>query len=62
MPEAALLAAIRAAGFAADYLPLEKALFAARAWALQEHGVVCIAGSLVLAGEVLRMREQPAKA
>ncbi len=54
MPEADLRAAIRAAGLAADYLPLEAARAAARAWAVQEHGVVCLAGSLVLAGEVLR--------
>jgi dihydrofolate synthase/folylpolyglutamate synthase len=62
MPQADLLAAIRRAGFQADYLPLDKALAAARAWATQEHGVLCIAGSLVLAGEVLRQRELDRKA
>jgi dihydrofolate synthase/folylpolyglutamate synthase len=62
MPQADLLAAIRSAGQQADYLPLEKALAAARAWAAQEHGVLCIAGSLVLAGEVLRQRELAGKA
>lgn len=61
MPQADLLAASRAAGHPADYLPLEKALAAARAWAAQEHGVLCIAGSLVLAGEVLRQRELEGK-
>jgi dihydrofolate synthase/folylpolyglutamate synthase len=61
MPQADLLAASRAAGHPADYLPLEKALAAARAWAAQEHGVLCIAGSLVLAGEVLRQRELDGK-
>lgn len=62
MPQADLLAAIRRAGFQAEYLPLDKALAAARAWAAQEHGVLCIAGSLVLAGEVLRQRELVGKA
>jgi dihydrofolate synthase/folylpolyglutamate synthase len=62
MPEADLRTAIRSAGLAADYLPLDAALAAARAWATQEHGIVCIAGSLVLAGEVLRLRELNAKA
>ena len=61
MPQADLLAASRAAGHPADYLPLEKALATARAWAAQEHGVLCLAGSLVLAGEVLRQRELAAK-
>ena len=56
MPQADLLAAIRATGLQADYLPLADALTAARAWAMQEHGVLCIAGSLVLAGEILRQR------
>ena len=57
MPQGDLLAAIRSAGLQADYLQLESALATARTWALREHGIVCIAGSLVLAGEVLRQRE-----
>ena len=57
MPQADLLAAIRTAGFQADYQPLEKVLAVARAWAVQAHGIICIAGSLVLAGEILRQRE-----
>ena len=61
MPQADLLAAIRRAGFRAEYLPLEKAMAAARVWAVQEHGVLCIAGSLVLAGDVLRQRELEGK-
>jgi dihydrofolate synthase / folylpolyglutamate synthase len=56
-----LLAAIRTAGLQGEYLPLASALTAARAWALKERGVVCIAGSLVLAGEVLRQRERAAQ-
>jgi len=48
-----LLAAARGAGLAADYLPLDAALDAARAWAAADGGLVCIAGSLVLAGAVL---------
>ena len=56
MPQTDLLAAIHAADLQADYLQLESALAAARAWALRERGIVCIAGSLVLAGEVLRRR------
>ena len=62
MAQENLLAAIHAAGLTADYLPLENALAAARTWAVQEHGLVCIAGSLVLAGEVLRQRERDGKA
>ncbi len=61
MPQADLLAAIHNAGQQAEYLPLEKALAAARAWATQEHGILCLAGSLVLAGEILRQREAPEK-
>ncbi|MCX6997461.1 MAG: bifunctional folylpolyglutamate synthase/dihydrofolate synthase [Kiritimatiellaeota bacterium] len=53
MPREQLLADARSAGLAADYAPLNQALAAARAWALDNDGIVCIAGSLVLAGEVL---------
>ena len=53
MPQEQLLADARSTGLAADYLPLDHALAAARAWALGDNGIVCIAGSLVLAGEVL---------
>ncbi len=44
----------------ASELPV--ALDAARKWAKAEDGVVCIAGSLYLAGEVLALREQLAGA
>lgn len=54
MPAAQLRAAIETAGLKADFQSLENALAAARAWAVQNQGLVCIAGSLVLAGEVLR--------
>ena len=53
MPREQLLGSARSAGLDADYLPLDQALAAARAWALANDGVVCIAGSLVLAGAVL---------
>jgi dihydrofolate synthase/folylpolyglutamate synthase len=56
MPEAQLRAALASAGLAADFQPLENALAAARAWATQNQGIICLAGSLVLAGEVLRQR------
>jgi len=50
----ALLA--RGEGWIAGTADLATALMQAKEWALSEDGVVCIAGSLFLAGEVLEMR------
>ena len=62
MPREQLLASLHSVGIEAEYHPLKNALAAARAWAAQEHGLVCIAGSLVLAGEVLQMHAALAQA
>lgn len=52
-PTAALAAAARAAGISAEEATLPTARRAADEWARAKSGVVCIAGSLYLAGEVL---------
>ena len=51
-----MLAAAQSAGMEPVVLPLEQAMEAAHAWASSEHGMVCIAGSIYLAGEVLETR------
>ena len=53
MPPDLLMSAARAEGLPAEPAVLDRALADARAWAARENGVVCIAGSLVLAGCVL---------
>lgn len=55
MPFADLLACIRAAGIPAEGRPLAEALSEAKAWAKANNAAVCIAGSLYLAGDVLRV-------
>ncbi len=45
-------------GLRAEVLTLAEARKAARKWALETGGVVCVAGSLFLAGEVLEMEER----
>ena len=47
-----------AAGQHATPAPLADALAAARAWAAEAQGALCIAGSVYLAGEVLRRRRE----
>ena len=54
MPLADLLACIRNAGIPAEGHPLAEALSEAKAWAKANNAVVCIAGSLYLAGDVLK--------
>lgn len=56
VPRAVLLAGMRAAGMEAEAAGLDEALAAARRWAAENGGLVCIAGSLYLAGEILRRR------
>ena len=53
MPGADMLAAARSAGLDASLHPLDEALEAAADWARRNHGMVCAAGSLYLAGEIL---------
>jgi dihydrofolate synthase/folylpolyglutamate synthase len=48
-----ILTAAAQAGFPAEASTVQEALRAARAWAAAEQGVVCITGSLHLAGDVL---------
>lgn len=57
MPLDRLRAAARAAGMEVGENTLADALAEARPWARREGGLVCVAGSLVLAGEVLKARE-----
>lgn len=52
-----VVACARAAGLPIEASTLDLALPAARAWAQEHGGLVCIAGSLYLAGEVLRRLE-----
>jgi dihydrofolate synthase/folylpolyglutamate synthase len=52
-PAAAVTAVARAAGIAAEENALDNAMRDAIDWAAGANGVVCIAGSLFLAGEVL---------
>ena len=54
LPAADLAAAFRSAGLSAEAAELAVALDAARQWALDQGGLVCICGSLFLAGEVYR--------
>lgn len=53
---AKLMQIARTEGWDALTVPLADGLKEAEAWALANEGVVCIAGSLFLAGEVLEMR------
>ena len=55
MPLADLLACIRNAGISAEGRPLAEALLEAKAWAKANNAAVCVAGSLYLAGDVLRV-------
>lgn len=50
-------ATAKAMGLPAETASLAEARSAARAWALEQGGAVCIAGSLFLAGEVLEAEE-----
>ena len=54
MPLADLLACIRNAGIPVEGRPLAEALSEAKAWAKANNAAVCIAGSLYLAGDVLK--------
>ena len=54
MPLADLLACIHNAGIPVEGRPLAEALSEAKAWAKTNNGAVCIAGSLYLAGDVLK--------
>jgi dihydrofolate synthase / folylpolyglutamate synthase len=54
MPLSDLLACIRSAGIPAEGRTLAEALSEARAWAKANNAAVCIAGSLYLAGDVLK--------
>lgn len=55
MPMAAIQAAARAVHMEAERMPdFPAALAAARTWAKEHHGLVCVAGSLYLAGEALK--------
>jgi dihydrofolate synthase/folylpolyglutamate synthase len=56
LPRGDLLAGMRAAGIEAEAAGLDEALADARRWAAEKGGLVCIAGSLYLAGEILRRR------
>jgi folylpolyglutamate synthase/dihydropteroate synthase len=55
MPLADLLACIRNAGIPVEGRSLAEALSEAKAWAKANNAAVCIAGSLYLAGAVLRV-------
>lgn len=55
LPLADLLACIRNAGIPAEGRSLVAALLEAKAWAKAHNAAVCIAGSLYLAGDVLRV-------
>lgn len=52
-----LLQIAKTEGWQSEAATLPEALARARVWALDNDGVVCIAGSLFLAGEVLQKRE-----
>ena len=54
MPMADLLDCVRGAGIPVEEAPLGKALADSKAWARANGAAVCIAGSLYLAGDVLR--------
>jgi dihydrofolate synthase/folylpolyglutamate synthase len=54
MPLADLLACVRHAGISAEGRPLAEALSESKAWAKANNAAVCIAGSLYLAGDVLK--------
>ena len=53
-----VLAAGRTLGWAGTATDLPIALAEAEAWARQHNGIICIAGSLFLAGDVLSLRER----
>ncbi len=55
-----LLDCANRAGLAAEAMSLDAALSEAKAWAREQDGIVCLAGSLYLAGEVLRGYEDRA--
>ncbi len=61
MPMEAMKAAARSAGLEGVESDLETAQKLAKEWALAHGGLVCLAGSLVLAGEVLRKREDSSR-
>ncbi len=56
MPPEEVRACAERAGITAQTASLAQALEEATAWAIAEHGMICIAGSLYLAGEVLKGR------
>lgn len=56
MPVDHVLAAARSVGFKPLAASLGEALESAKAWAVEHDGVVCVTGSLYLAGEVLAGR------
>jgi len=58
MPADALLACVKQAGIECSILPLADARTEAIEWAREHDGVVCIAGSLYLAGEVLGINKE----
>lgn len=45
-------------GWCVSEMDLADAIADARRWAIEENGLVCIAGSLFLAGEVLALKEE----
>ncbi len=55
LPPEKVVEGCQAVGIAAEKNTLEQALDVGRAWAKERDGVLCIAGSLYLAGEVLRI-------
>lgn len=57
LPRAELAARFRAAGLEAGDAGLEQALGEAETWASERAGMVCVAGSLYLAGDVLKRRQ-----
>jgi dihydrofolate synthase/folylpolyglutamate synthase len=55
---AELSAAAAGMGWCVSEMDLADAIADARRWAIEENGLVCIAGSLFLAGEVLALKEE----
>ena len=54
----AVIPLARGVGMKARACPLDTAIDEARRWAADNNGVICIAGSIYLAGEVLRRRQE----
>lgn len=56
MPEEKIISAGKVQGWNVESTSLEKAVSDAECWAREVGGVICVAGSLFLAGEMLEMR------